>query len=53
MTENVINAAIRIADSRRRHGVPNADVIERLVTVARSDLPMEARRRLVAEVGLN
>ena len=53
MTENVINAAIRIADSRRRRGVPNADVIERLVTVAKSDLHMEARRRLVAELGLN
>ena len=51
MTENVINAAIRIADSRRRQGVTSA-TIERLVTVARSDLPMETRRRLVAELGL-
>jgi hypothetical protein len=51
MTENVIAAAIRAIDKRR--GVPNADVIERLVIVAKSDLPMEARRRLVAELGLN
>ena len=50
MTENVIAAAIRAID--KRHGVPNADVIERLVIVAKSDLPMEARRRLVAELGL-
>jgi hypothetical protein len=50
MTENVIAAAIRAID--KRHGVPNADVIQRLVTVARSDLPMAARRRLVAELGL-
>jgi hypothetical protein len=52
MTENVIEAAIRIADSRRRQGVTSA-TIERLVIVAKSDLPMEARRRLVAELGLN
>ena len=50
MTELIIDYAIKVQD--KRHGVPNADVIERLVTVARSDLPMEARRRLVAELGL-
>jgi hypothetical protein len=48
MTENVIEAAIRIADSRRRQGVTSA-TIERLVIVAESDLPQEQRRQMIAE----
>jgi hypothetical protein len=48
MTENVIEAAIRIGDSRRRHGVTSA-TIERLVVVAESDLTQEQRRQMIAE----
>jgi hypothetical protein len=49
MAESIINYACRVQD--KRQGVTSA-TIERLVIVAKSDLPMEARRRLVAELGL-
>ena len=51
MTENVIAAAIKAID--KRNGVTSAATIEALVALAESDLPLETRRRLVAELGLN
>ena len=50
MAESIIEYACRAID--KRNGATSA-TIERLVIVAKSDLPMEARRRLVAELGLD